>query len=151
GTGFPGFDGDNKPATRAQLRSPAGIAFDSLGNLYIADQGNHRVRKVTPDGNLTTIAGSRAGFAGDGGLATAALLDRPADVKVDSRANVYIADMNNHRVRRIDASGVITTVAGDGLPLRGPDGVPAIESSLSSPTGLAIDASDNVFVIDWQN
>ena len=151
GTGIPGFNGDTGPATGIRLSNPTGIAFDSTGTLYIADQGNHRIRKVTPDGNLTTVAGSAAGFAGDGGPALAARLDRPADVKLDGRGNIYVADMNNHRVRRIDPSGIITTVAGDGVPVRGSDGVPAAASRLSLPSGLAVDPTGDVFVVDWGN
>jgi uncharacterized protein (TIGR03437 family) len=151
GSGIPGFNGDAGPATNIRLSNPTGIALDSNGALYIADQGNHRIRKVTPDGSLTTIAGGAAGFAGDGGAATAARLDRPADVKLDGCGNLFVADMNNHRVRRIDPSGVITTVAGDGVPLRGSDGVPAGTSSLSLPSGLVVDSAGDVFVVDWGN
>ncbi len=151
GTGIPGYNGDSGQATSIRLSSPTGLALDVEGNLYIADQGNHRVRKVTPAGALTTIAGSAAGFSGDGGLAASAQLDRPADVKVDARGNIYISDMLNHRVRRIDPSGIIRTVAGDGVPVRGPDGGVATASSLFLPTGLAIDAKGDVLVVDWGN
>ena len=151
GFGIPGFTGDAGPATSMRLSNPTGIALDPSGNLYIADQGNHRIRKVTPDGNLTTVAGSAAGFGGDGGPAIAARLDRPADVKLDANGNLFVADMNNHRVRRIDPSGIITTVAGDGIPLRGPDGAPAPASSLSLPAGLAVNSAGDVFVVDWGN
>jgi uncharacterized protein (TIGR03437 family) len=153
GTGFPGFDGDNKPATSAQLRSPAGIAIDSLGNLYIADQGNHRVRKVTPAGIISTVAGNgTAGFSGDGGSATAASLNRPMSVAVDSQGNLYIADTLNNRIRRVDAAGIITTFAGTGAIGRGPDNVVATSSSLYYPAGVAVDSSGtNVYIVDWQN
>ena len=151
GTGFSGFNGDSGRATSMRLSNPTGIALDRAGNLYIADQGNHRIRKVTSDGQMTTIAGRASGFEGDGGPASDALMDRPADVKVDAAGNVYISDMGNHRVRRIDASGVIDTIAGDGLPVRGPDGVPSRSSSLTHPTGLAIDPAGDVLVVDWGN
>ncbi len=153
GTGFPGFNGDRIPATTAQLKKPAGIAVDAAGNIYIADTGNHRIRKVTAkDGLIQTLAGTgNPGYSGDGGPATAASLDTPMDVKVDSRGNVYIADTANHRVRRIDTQGIITTVAGTGAPDRGPDLVDARTSALNFPSAIAIDPNNDVYVVDWQN
>lgn len=153
GSGFSGFNMESGPATSVRLWNPTGITFDRQGNLYIADQTNHRVRRVTPDGNLTTIAGTSAGagFSGDGGPATSAQLNRPTDVKVDRAGNIYISDMSNHRVRRIDPQGIITTFAGDGEPGRGPDGVPAASSSLNMPTGLALDANGRLYIVDWGN
>jgi hypothetical protein len=138
GTGIPGFNGESGPANTIRLQNPTGLGFDAAGNLYVADQGNNRVRRVTPDGALTTIAG-------------AAQLNRPADVKVDARGNIYISDMNNHRVLRVDPAGAVETVAGTGIPIRGADGVPATSSALSSPTGLAVNAAGDVFVVDWGN
>jgi uncharacterized protein (TIGR03437 family) len=152
GTGFPGYNGDNIQATKATLGKPAGIALDAAGNLYIADQTNHRIRKVTPAGIITTIAGiGQPNFSGDGAAATAAAINTPMDVKVDSRGNIYIADMLNHRVRRIDSNGIITTVAGTGDAGRGPDGVDATTSSLNFPAGLALDSNDDLYIADWQN
>jgi len=153
GTGFPGYDGDNKAATSAQLTSPAGIAFDASGNLYIADQGNHRVRKVTPDGVIHTVAGNgTAGFSGEGSSATSASLNRPMSVASDSKGNLYIADTLNNRIRKVDASGIITTFAGDGGQGRGPDNVAATASSLYYPAGVAVDSSgNNIYIADWQN
>jgi len=151
GTGFAGFNGDNRPGPTAQLSNPAGIAVDAAGNLYIADQGNHRVRRVSPDGVITTIAGTgQAGFSGDEGRAEAAMLNQPTDVEVDGNNYVYLADMGNHRVRRISA-GIITTVAGDGRSGRGPDNVAATASSLNFPAGGAVDASGDLYIVDWQN
>jgi uncharacterized protein (TIGR03437 family) len=151
GTGIPGYNGDNMPATKAMLGKPAGIALDAAGNLYIADQSNHRIRKVV-NGTISSIAGTgKPGFGGDGGDAMAAALNTPMDVKVDSRGNVYIADMLNHRVRRIDTNGVIDTVAGTGDVGRGPDGVMANTSSLNYPAGLALDANGDLYIVDWQN
>jgi uncharacterized protein (TIGR03437 family) len=151
GTGFPGYNGDRIQATSAQLKKPSGLALDSSGNLYIADQANHRIRKVS-NGIITTIAGTgQPDFSGDNGPAEAATLNTPMDVKVDSRGNVYIADMLNQRVRRIDSNGTITTVAGTGQVGRGPDGVPATSSDLNFPAGLALDSNDDLYIVDWQN
>src|ERR1041385_2749995 len=120
GSGFPGFAGDNGRAAAAQLHSPSGIAFDGAGNLYIADQLNHRIRKVGPDGTIATVAGNgSAGYSGDGGKATAPSLNGPMDVASDSAGNLYIADTLNHRIRRVDTGGTITTLAGTGTPGRG--------------------------------
>jgi uncharacterized protein (TIGR03437 family) len=151
GTGFPGYNGDHIQANTAQLRKPAGLALDSAGNLYIADQGNHRIRKVS-NGIITTIAGTgQPGFSGDGGPAVDAALNTPMDVKVDSRGNIYIADMLNQRIRLVDTNGKITTVAGTGDAGRGPDGVFATASALNYPAALALDVNADLYVIDWQN
>ena len=151
GTGFQGYNGDRIQATGAQLRKPSGLALDASGNLYIADQQNHRIRKVS-NGIITTIAGTgQPDFSGDGGPADAAALNTPMDVKVDSHGNVYIADMLNQRVRRIDSNGTITTVAGTGHAGRGPDGTPATSSDLNFPAGLALDSNDDLYIVDWQN
>ena len=152
GTGFPGYNGDRISATSAMLSKPAGIAIDRNGQLLIADTGNHRVRRVGSDGVITTIAGSgRQSFCGDGGSATDACLDTPMDVKTDALGNIYIADTGNHRVRRVDPTGVITTVAGTGDPGRGPDGVVATTSALNYPSALAVDGNNDLYIVDWQN
>ena len=115
GVGRWGFGGDGGPATRAHLAAPSDVAVDAAGNLYIADENNHRIRKVDSTGIITTIAGSGDwGFAGDGGPAVEARFDRPRGVAVDAAGNVYIADHGNHRIRRVDPSGTITTIAGRG-------------------------------------
>ena len=113
----PGFSGDGGAATSARLAYPAGIALDSAGNLYIADSGNHRIRKVAAaNGSISTIAGTGfLGFSGEGGTATAARLSGPSGVAVDVSGNLYIADTGNNRVRKLTAAnGLITTVAGNG-------------------------------------
>lgn len=150
---FPGFAGDGGAAVLARLgRNVTSISLDGNNNLYIADQSNHRIRKVTPDGIINTIAGTGgAGYSGDGGLATSAQLNMPSDVRVDARGNIYIADMSNHRIRRIDPAGVITTVAGDGSQGRGPDGVVSTASSLNHPVAIALDTNGDLYIVDWQN
>jgi uncharacterized protein (TIGR03437 family) len=151
GTGFPGYNGDRIAATSANLSKPAGIAIDRTGALLIADTGNQRVRRVA-DGNIVTVAGSgRQGFCGDNGRAEDACLDTPMDVKADALGNIYIADAGNHRVRRVDAAGNITTVAGTGDPGRGPDAVPATSSALNYPSALALDGNNDLYIVDWQN
>jgi len=113
GSGARGFAGDGGPAGSAQLTEPAGIAIDASDNLYIGDAGNHRIRRVAPDGVITTVAGTgTAGLSGDGGPAIDAEIDTPFGLAVDSAGNLYFADFANGHVRRIDTAGVITTVAG---------------------------------------
>jgi hypothetical protein len=118
GTGIAGFSGDNGLATNAQLNHPQGIVVDTAGNIYVADSGNYRIRKIS-NGVITTVAGSGIGnaccFSGDNGPATSAQIDQPYGVAVDSAGNLYIADTHNNRVRKV-ANGVITTVAGNGGP-----------------------------------
>ena len=115
GTGSPGYSGDNGPATQAQLNGPFDIAFDAAGNLYIVDTYNDRVRKVSPDGTITTVAGTgQPGFSGDNGKATAAQLKLLVGVVVDGAGDLFISDFSNHRVRKVTTDGIITTVAGSG-------------------------------------
>ncbi len=145
-----GFTGDGGPATQAKMGSPYGIAVDPAGNLYIADAGNNRIRKVS-NGIITTIAGTgAAGFTGDNGPATAARLNRPFGVSVDSVGNVLISDYGNYRVRLLSANGIITTLAGFAAGYGG-DGGPAINATLSFPTGTFSDSSGNVFIADSGN
>jgi sugar lactone lactonase YvrE len=149
GTGVAGFAGDGGPATSAQLNEPVDAALDGAGNLYIADRGNHRIRRVTPQGIITTIAGTGTNaFSGDGGPATDADLNNPVGVTVDSSGNVYIADEINHRVRKVDPSGVITTVAGTGVAGSAGDNGPAAAAQLDRPIDVRVDTLGNLFVAD---
>jgi uncharacterized protein (TIGR03437 family) len=154
GNGSPGFSGDGGPATSAQLDSPGGIAVDSAGNLYIADASNNRVRKVNTAGIITTYAGNgNVRIAGNGGPATAATVDRPEAVAVDSLGNLYISETSSSRVRKVDASGVITTYAGVLAGTNGftGDGGPATAAQLYGPVGLTIDAAGNLYIADNVN
>ena len=152
GTGERGFSGDGGPAVEASLWHPEGVTVDGGGNLYIADWGNHRIRRVDGSGVITTIAGiGESGFGGDGGPAAGAWLNTPLGVAVDTSGNVYIADTYNDRIRRVDGSGIITTVAGTGESGFGGDGGPAGEAQLDSPRGVAVDGSGNLFIADANN
>jgi Gluconolactonase len=152
GTGTQGFGGDDGPATAALLDSPQGLAFGG-SDLYIADTHNHRIRKLNlTTGVITTIAGSSAGFSGDNGPATAAQLNLPTALALDSSNNLYIADTQNHRIRKINlASGVITTIAGNGTQGFSGDGGPATAAAIDSPSGIAIDANQNLYLADTHN
>jgi uncharacterized protein (TIGR03437 family) len=142
--------GDNGPATSALLGSPSGIAFDSSGNLYIADGSNERIRKVS-GGIITTVAGNGTGFGGDNGLATSAQLDLPSGVAVDSTGSLYIGDARNGRVRKV-SNGVIATVAGNGTPGFSGDDGPATAAQLNGFTyGLAVDSAGNLYIADAYN
>ncbi|MFF3007804.1 NHL repeat-containing protein [Kitasatospora sp. NPDC057940] len=135
-----------------QIRVPADVAVDADGSLYIAEYGGHRISKVDAKGVVTTIAGNgQAGFAGDGGPATAARINSPIGVAVDGGGNVYIAEYAGHRVRKVDAGGVITTVAGTGTPGYVSDGGPATATPLNTPKGVAVDDAGNVYIADSAN
>jgi sugar lactone lactonase YvrE len=152
GCGIAGFTGDGNPATNSKLDGPRGLAFDAAGNLYIADCGNNRIRKVSPAGVLSTFAGTgTAGFSGDGGAATAAELRLPYGVKADALGNIYIADLGNNRVRRVDASGNIVTVAGNGAAAFTGDGGPATAAALRSPADMVPDNAGNLYIADMDN
>ncbi|HZT29866.1 MAG TPA: Ig-like domain-containing protein [Bryobacteraceae bacterium] len=151
GTGKAGTSGDGGPATSAQIGVPTAVAVDAAGNLYIADRLYSRVRKVTSTGIISTVAGNGAPkFAGDGGPAVQAQLD-PFDLAVDGAGNLFVADRNNYRVRKIDPAGIITTVAGAGVEGYSGDGGRATAALISGPTGLAVDAKGNLFIADFDN
>ncbi len=146
-----GFSGDGGLATSAALNQPTGVAVDGNGNVYIADFANNRIRKIS-NGIITTIAGTgTAGFSGEGVPAVSAQLFNPTSVVVDSMGNVFIADFQNSRVRKISASGIITTIAGNGTFGYSGDGSPATSAALNGPWGLALDGKGNVYVSDQSN
>ena len=149
---MPGPDLEPGPALAATLNSPDGVAVDAAGNVYVAVEANHVVRKIDASGTITTVAGSGSrGYGGDNGPAVAAQLSSPNAVAVDAAGNVYVADTANHVVRKIDASGTITTVAGSGSRGYGGDNGPAVAAQLSSPNAVAVDAAGNVYVADTAN
>ena len=151
GSGIQGYDGDSGPATDAQLIYPKDVAIDEAGNLYIADSGGHAVRMVDTTGTIWTYAGDGvSGFAGDGGPAQQARLNDPEAVEFDRAGNLYVADVRNNRVRRIDRDGTITTVAGNGRRGFSGDGGPARSASLV-PVDLAFDTQGNLYIADAGN
>ena len=154
GNGTAGYAGDGGLATAAELNSPVGAVFDSAGNLYIGDNANSRVRKVNAvTGTITTVAGNgTAGYSGDGGAATSAELNGPEVVALDSAGNLYIAEYYNNRIRKVDAAtGIITTVAGNGTQNYSGDGGLATSAALWSPTGVALDSAGNLYIADFGN
>jgi sugar lactone lactonase YvrE len=152
GNGIAGYGGDGGPATAAEINGPAGIAIDGKGDIYIADFGNHRIRMVNGSGIMTTVAGNgTAGYTGDGGSAASAELNYPSALDVDASGNLFIADYQNYRVRKVNSAGLITTIAGTGTAGFSGDGGSALTALIDTPTGIAIDSSGNVYIADWNN
>jgi sugar lactone lactonase YvrE len=158
GNGVPGYSGDGGGATAVDptftgmLTNPLGIAVDKQGNLYIADNGNHAIRRVTTDGNINTFAGNQVysfGYSGDGAAATSAQLDFPTDVAIDSTGNLYIADYGNFVVRQVTTDGNIHTYAGNDVNSFAGDGAAATSASLFQPYGVAVDSSGNLYITEY--
>ncbi len=147
-----GYAGDRGPATNAIFKYASKIAVDGAGNIYIADGGNNRIRKIDNSGIIYTIAGVGApGYTGDGGPATTACIDDPSGVAVDDYGNVFITEFRNNCVRKIDASGMISTLAGNGTGAFSGDGGPASNAQLWCPAGIAVDKNGNVYICDAGN
>jgi len=154
GNGSWGFSGDGGQATAARLAGPSGLALDAQGNIFIADQTIQRVRKVTAStGVINTLADNGlGGYSGDGGAATSSQLHSPFGVGVDSQGNIYIADWSNYRVRKVNAiTGIITTVAGNGIYSFSGDGAVATSAGLSAPCGVVVDTQGNIYIADSGN
>jgi sugar lactone lactonase YvrE len=151
GHGFPGYSGDGGPATSANLDAPEGVAFDALGELYIADFRDNRIRKVNAKGIISTVAGNgNPGYSGDDAASTNASLSGPYGVAFDAFANLYIGDTANNRIRKVDKNGVITTIVGGGSKGLGDGGLPT-NASLNGPSGVAFDAARSLYIADSIN
>jgi len=149
-----GYGGDGGAATAAVLNAPEGIAVDGTGNIYIADWGNNVIRKVDTFGIISTIAGNDAlgiGYSGDGGAATAAQLNGPYGIAVDDAGNIYFAEQGNNVIRKVNTSGIISTIAGNHILGYGGDGGPATAAEFYNPTGVAVDAAGNIYIADGGN
>lgn len=154
GNGNAGYSGDNGLATDAKLNGPSGLMIDRSGNIYIADYYNHRIRKVDAiTGIIVTIAGNgNAGYSGDNGLAIDAEINGPGAVYADDYYNIYFTEIDNSTVRKIAASnGIITTIAGSGLPGYTGDNGPATSATLKQPYGIFIDSVKNIYIAEWSN
>jgi sugar lactone lactonase YvrE len=152
GAGTAGDSGDDGKAVSAQLDSPDGFAIDTAGNLFIADTNNDRIRKVTPAGVITTVAGNGAkGFSGDGGPAISAQLHDPKGVAVDAAGNLFILDSGNYRIRKVAPDGMMTTVLGNTEVVYDGNGrLTALRKFSDSihPTSIAIDSAGNLYILD---
>ena len=153
GTGTAGYTGDGVAATSARINNPYGVSVDAVGNIYIADTGNNRIRKFTVGGNISTVAGNGlTGLPlGDGGAATSARINGPQGVSVDAAGNIYIADTNNNRIRKFTVGGNISTAAGTGTAGYTGDRGAATSARINSPQGVSVDASGNIYIADTGN
>jgi sugar lactone lactonase YvrE len=152
GTGEAGFGGDGGPARGAKLNYPKGLSIDENGNLYVADSGNHRIRMIQSAGTITTVAGNgKAGYSGDGGIATKARLHMPSGVFAAALGVIYIADTANVRIRRVQQSGIIHTISGTGKQEINANIGLATRVPLFSPKAVAVDVVGNLFIADWAN
>jgi len=151
GNSFPSYGGDGFAATAVgvELYAPMDVKVDHLGNIYIADWLNNRIRKINPAGIISTYGGNGiAGFLGDGGPATDAEINGVQGIALDAAGNVYLADQNNFRVRKINTSGIISTIAGSGSTIDGGDGLPATVAGIHNPIGVTVDTSGNIYITD---
>jgi streptogramin lyase len=146
-----GNTGDGGPATSALLNRPRGLAIDADGALYLTDRDNHSVRRIDPTGIITTVIGGGFGYAGDGGPASEACLKRPRGLAFDRAGALYIADRNNHAIRKVDGDGTISTFAGGNGDGYGGDGGPATEAQLNFPSGIVFDRAGNAYISDHLN
>ena len=152
GTGTAGYFGDSGPASSALLNSPDAVKFDNAGNLYIADEYNHVIRKISTSGIITSIAGTGiAGKSGDNGPATNAQLKRPIDLAFDNSGNLYIAEYGNKDIRKISTAGVITTIAGTGTAGYNGDNMPATSAQINDPIGIIFDNKGDLYFSDNAN
>ena len=152
GMNTPGFSGDGGPATNAQLNFPSGICLDVMGNIYVADLYNNRIRKIDTSGIITTLAGAGlTGFSPDGTPASAARIDRVAALAADSLGNIFFTDYYNNLVRKVDTAGILTTIAGNRVNSYSGDGGPATLASISIVEGVAVDTSGCIYIADFYN
>ncbi len=152
GNGVSGFSGDGGPATDAEFKDDVGILIDSIGNIFLSDHGNERIRKINTAGIISTIGGNGvAGYSGDGGAATSAEMNIPCFMALDNKYNLFFADVMNDVIRKIDTAGIISTVAGNHIMGYSGDGGPAITAELNAPEGVAIDMYSNIFIADAGN
>jgi sugar lactone lactonase YvrE len=153
GNGTQTYTGDGGTATNAGVNKPSGVALDGLGNMYIVEPNDDVVRKVNSAGIITTIAGKKdsSGYSGDGGKATDAKLNNPLSIAVDAAGNLYIADVDNYRVRKVSTNGIINTFAGNGVEGYSGDGGLATNATLATAVGIAVDAIGNVFIAESYN
>src|ERR1700722_8290065 len=151
GTGVQGYSGDGGSTTKAMLNGPFGIAVDAAENIYFSDVGNNRIRKITPDGTITTVVGIGVqGYGGVGGAAINAKISNPAGVALDSSGNLYIGDVGNSRIRKV-TNGIITTIAGNGTAGFSGDGGIATSAEINTPQDVFPDNAGNLYIADTRN
>jgi trimeric autotransporter adhesin len=152
GYGFAGNSGDGGPATAVEINYPYGLKLDATGNLIIAEYAGQVVREVNTSGIISTLAGNGVqGFWGDGGPATAAEFYNVCDMALDNSGNIYITDERNNRIRKVNTSGIITTIAGNGVYGFAGDGGAAISSEMAWPAGICLDTAGNIYIADYFN